>query len=214
MAEESSNTSGGCAGALCRKAAWGGFIVLLVFVLDQATKYFINFCHLPKKAALLNADPYACGWSHLTDWIVNPDMAKAAPTGFGIEILPFFNLVMVWNHGITFGLFNQGNPWPLILFSCVVVIILLVWFVRTPRTKTALMIGLPLVIGGAIGNIVDRIRLGAVVDFLDFHYEGWHYPAFNIADCAIVIGIAILLFDSLILEQRNDKTQEAEKNET
>lgn len=118
-----------------------------------------------------------------------------------IEITSFFNLVLSWNKGITFGLFNQHSEWiPYVLIAAAVVIVLLLlfWLARAKTLPEAL--GLGFMMGGAIGNVADRIRYGAVVDFLDFHVAGYHWYAFNLADSAIVAGVAFLLFDNLVEE--------------
>lgn len=115
-----------------------------------------------------------------------------------IEVTPFFNLVLVWNRGISFGILDSDVTWiPLVLSLLAIVItgILVVWLRRTERSLAAVAIGL--VIGGAVGNVIDRVRFGAVVDFLDFHAFGWHWPAFNVADAAITTGVALILLDSL-----------------
>jgi signal peptidase II len=120
-----------------------------------------------------------------------------------VEVTPFFNLVRVWNTGVSFGLFGSAGAsaaWVLSGLALAVVIGLTVWLSRTAEKPAA--IGLGLVIGGALGNVVDRIRFGAVFDFLDFHAFGVHWPAFNIADAAIVVGAAVLLVDGLLLERR------------
>lgn len=115
-----------------------------------------------------------------------------------IEMLSFFNLVTVWNYGISFGLFNTGstgNALILVALALAIVVALVIWL----KTATHPLIGvaLGLVIGGALGNIIDRLRFGAVFDFLDFHAFGWHWPAFNVADSAISLGAALLIADSL-----------------
>ena len=112
------------------------------------------------------------------------------------QITGFFNLVMVWNRGISFGMFQSGETgrWLLVLFSSLVCLGLGVWLFRQSQRWPALALGA--VIGGALGNIVDRIWRGAVADFFDFHIMGYHWPAFNVADSAITIGVAVLLYDS------------------
>lgn len=107
-----------------------------------------------------------------------------------IAITPFFNLVLVFNHGVTFGLFaqsEQAGVWLLVGLAGLICLYLL-WLWRQSQNRFEIMI-LMTVIGGAIGNVIDRIRLGGVVDFLDFHLAGYHWPAFNLADTAIVVGI-------------------------
>lgn len=130
-----------------------------------------------------------------------------------MEITPFFNFVLVWNRGISFGLFSdspQTGPLILVILSLIIITALFFWLKKT--THKPLIIAISAVIGGALGNVIDRIHYGAVIDFLDFHAWGWHYPAFNIADTAIVLGIAFILFDSLFLEQKRIESQNNEKN--
>lgn len=114
------------------------------------------------------------------------------------ELTSFFNLVMVWNQGISFGMLNDGGDHgrtALMVMTFLIIATLFVWVWRNESRMTAW--GLGLIIGGAIGNLVDRARFGAVADFLDFHWAGVHWPAFNVADSAIVIGVAILGWDSI-----------------
>lgn len=124
-----------------------------------------------------------------------------------IEITPFFNLVMVWNRGVSFGLFASNMEivrWLLIVLSTGVSIGLMIWLYRA--TNRWLAIGLGLVVGGAMGNAVDRVVHGAVADFFDFYLSGvGHWPAFNIADSAIVVGVGFLLIDSLFQDARSPK---------
>jgi signal peptidase II len=115
-----------------------------------------------------------------------------------IEVTSYFNLVMTWNRGVSFGLFNNDSPYNALILSVVAAVIaglLLIWLARARQPIMAY--GLGLVIGGAVGNLIDRIRFGAVADFLDFHVWGYHWPAFNVADSAITIGVALLVVDSL-----------------
>lgn len=116
--------------------------------------------------------------------------------GRPIEIAAFFNLVEVWNRGMSFGLFNAAQAsWAFVILALVVSAGLLWWLKRADRPLPAFAIGL--ILGGALGNVVDRLRFGAVFDFLDFHLAGWHWPAFNLADSAITVGVALLLWDGL-----------------
>ena len=111
------------------------------------------------------------------------------------EVLPFFNLVLVWNRGVSFGLFNDDTfdgPHALIALAAVLVALVARWLWQTQDRREALAFGL--IIGGAVGNVIDRVRFGAVVDFLDFHAFGYHWPAFNVADSAIVVGAGVILF--------------------
>ena len=120
------------------------------------------------------------------------------PYSAGVELLPVLNMRLGFNTGITFGLFAQSAAsavWLLVAMKLVVVAALLVWLVRTTSRMEAVALGL--IIGGAIGNIVDRVQLGAVVDFLDAHFQGWHWPTFNMADVAIVCGVGCLLASAM-----------------
>ncbi|MBN9090470.1 MAG: signal peptidase II [Reyranella sp.] len=115
----------------------------------------------------------------------------------------FFRLVIVWNSGVSFGLLGGDRPLPAWLLSSVAIAVcigLFVWLRRTDRPLTGWGIGL--VMGGAIGNVIDRARWGAVFDFADFHVNQWHWPAFNVADSAIVVGVGLMLIDSLIGERQ------------
>ena len=124
---------------------------------------------------------------------------------YGIEVLPFFNLILVWNQGISFGIFGGGlmPPWLLGGVALAVALALVIWLRKAETRLLAATIGL--VIGGALGNVVDRFRFGAVADFLDFHWAGYHWPAFNLADAAISVGVVILLLDALLIGDERHK---------
>ena len=127
-----------------------------------------------------------------------------------VDVWPFFSVVMVWNRGVTFGFLDDTpfwGQWAFVGLALAIVAVLLLWLRRAETKWRAAAIGL--IIGGALGNVIDRVHYGAVVDFLDFHaygavadfldfHIGTHYwPAFNIADSAITVGVAILFFDAL-----------------
>lgn len=117
------------------------------------------------------------------------------------EITSWLNFHLAHNRGAAFSFLHDANGWQRWFFSSVssiVSIILLVWLWQTPRNAWRQALALSLVLGGAIGNLVDRLYLGYVVDFIDVHYAGWHWPAFNIADAAITVGVALLVIDGLI----------------
>lgn len=123
-----------------------------------------------------------------------------------IPVLPFFNLVLVHNRGVSFGLFgneSQWGPYVLSALAVAVSVALIMWARRAESRMLAAALGA--IVGGAIGNVVDRLRFGAVVDFLDFHLPGTglpHWPAFNVADSAIVIGVAVVALDGLFAARR------------
>ncbi|MBO38024.1 MAG: signal peptidase II [Rhodospirillaceae bacterium] len=134
-------------------------------------------------------------------WILNVIMVPANT----IPVTQFFNLVLVHNRGASFGIFSDAPGWAsiaLIVFAIIISIMLAIWMWQAQETLLSVALGL--VIGGAIGNVIDRIRFGAVVDFLDFHAGGWHWPAFNVADSAITLGVILLILDSL--KTKSEKT--------
>ena len=115
-----------------------------------------------------------------------------------IDLTGFFSLTPVWNRGVSFGLFATDawiGAWILSGVAILVSVGLTVWLLRLTRILPRAALGL--VIGGALGNVIDRMTFGAVFDFLDFHVAGYHWPAFNVADAAICVGVGLLLLDSL-----------------
>lgn len=115
-----------------------------------------------------------------------------------IALTPFFDLVLVWNRGISYGLFRQHSDmgrYFLFGFSVVAVLALTTWLAYLTRRLPAACLGF--IIGGALGNAIDRIHYGAVADFFSFHVGGFHWYVFNLADIAIVAGVAGLLYDSI-----------------
>lgn len=117
-----------------------------------------------------------------------------------VEVLPFFNLVLVFNSGAAFGFLNNAGGWQNMFFIVVaaavgVGIIVALW--RIGARNPQMSISLSLILGGAMGNVIDRFRYGYVVDFIDVYYNSWHWPAFNVADAAITIGAVLLVMDSI-----------------
>ncbi len=179
----------------------GFSLALDIVVLDQLTKWLLL-------EYILKAEIQPNGLrAGLWDWIMKAP--PRLPAGTQVEVLPFFNLTMVWNEGVSFGLFHGSGVWILSGIALAIAAGFSVWLCRATGWLQA--VALSMVIGGAIGNVIDRFRFGAVADFFDFHVMGWHYPAFNIADCGIVVGVAFLVIDGLFLEpKRSRKTQEAQ----
>jgi len=145
---------------------------LITLVLDQATKLYTLFVY---------------------------DLPVKEP----VEFAPFINLIVVWNRGISYGLFQQNSDvgrWVLIVISILAAIGLSFWIRRTTARLLAASLGL--IVGGAIGNVIDRLWHGAVFDFIQLHFGTWSWYVFNIADAAIVAGVVGLLYDSFVLEGR------------
>lgn len=149
-------------------------VFLVVIALDQSTKFMIQ---------------------------------QTLPLHKKVEILPgFFNLIHVRNTGGAFGIFGgERGPLGSVLFlaaSLMAVGILMILFLRVKEHERALAFSLALLLGGAFGNLIDRVNYGEVVDFLDFHISSYHWPAFNVADSAISIGIGLMALELLIKERQ------------
>jgi signal peptidase II len=137
--------------------------------------------------AVLVADQWSKGWA----------LGALAEPPVRIEVLPFWDFVLVWNRGVSFGLFGAGGipPWVLVAVTGGIALAVAVWLARARSWWTAVAAGL--VLGGAIGNIIDRLLYGAVVDFIDWHAYGYHWPVLNIADAGITLGVAVLIAEGL-----------------
>ena len=113
-----------------------------------------------------------------------------------VELIPTLDLVLAYNTGAAFSFLSTAGGWQRWLFIGLAVAIcgfILHWLRDLPRGARWFPLALSLILGGAVGNVIDRIRIGAVVDFIDFHVGGWHWPAFNVADSAICVGAALLV---------------------
>lgn len=120
-------------------------------------------------------------------------------------VLPILDITRMHNVGAAFSFLATASGWQRWLFISLAVIVsigIVVWLYRMPRSHGLLACGLALVLGGAIGNVIDRIRLGAVIDFIHFHWDRAYFPAFNIADSAITVGAACLILDALLEPKR------------
>ena len=127
--------------------------------------------------------------------------------GMSDKINEFFNLVHVHNYGAAFSFLNNEGGWQrwgFSVFAAVVSLIIIVWIVRLSPQQKREGYALAFILGGALGNLYDRVSLGYVIDFLDFHWSGWHFPAFNIADSAITLGAILIILDG-ILRYKNEK---------
>ena len=151
-------------------------------------------------AVVVLALDQASKWVILTQVMAPPQV---------VEVTGFFNLVLTYNTGVSFGLFGGAaaawKPWALGGLAVVVSAGLLYWLAREPERLLGLAVGL--IVGGALGNALDRAHQPGVVDFLDFHLAGWHWPAFNLADSSIFLGVAILIFDGLFRERVRSKNE-------
>ena len=147
---------------------------VVVVVLDQASKYW----------ALDALEPYR-----------------------SLPVIPHFDLTLVFNQGAAFSFLSDAGGWQRWFFvglAAVVSVMLVVWILRLGRGQRWLGAALGLVLGGAVGNLIDRVRFGHVVDFIDLYYQSYHWPAFNLADSAIVAGAVMLLIDAFFLAGRSD----------
>jgi lipoprotein signal peptidase len=145
-------------------------------------------------AVVLGADQASKWW--VLHGIDLPDAGR-------IVLLPVLNLTMVWNRGVTFGLLNGVGGWSALALAAValaVVVALGFWLRRAESAVVAIALGA--ITGGAIGNVIDRLRFGAVVDFIDAHLGDWHWYVFNVADAAIVCGVAALVLENVLPERR------------
>lgn len=118
-----------------------------------------------------------------------------------INILPFFNLTYVHNEGAAFSFLADQGGWQRWFFAAIAsiaTVIFIVWLAKTPKQQSMLSIAFALMLSGAVGNLIDRVLFGYVIDFLDFYGFGYHFPAFNVADSMIFIGAALMILDSFI----------------
>jgi signal peptidase II len=116
-----------------------------------------------------------------------------------MPVLPVFNLTLVFNEGAAFSFLSDAGGWQRWFFvglASVISLGLLVWLLRLKANERLTGVALAMILGGALGNLVDRVRMGKVVDFLDFYWQSWHWPAFNLADSAITIGVILMFWAS------------------
>lgn len=147
------------------------FLSLFIIALDQITKYLV-LCHISRHTV--------------------------------IHLFPFLNFILRFNAGASFSFLGNANGWQIYLLSGVSILvsaILIVWLTRLPRSEWVIALPVSLVLGGAIGNLIDRIRFGYVTDFVDFHVRNWHFATFNVADSAVCVGatwlVLRLLYESI-----------------
>ncbi len=151
------------------------WVSVLVVVLDQAAKFLAS-------GMLILHDPVA--------------------------VLPFFNLTLMHNPGAAFSFLADASGWQRWFFTvlaAIVSIVLVVWLRRLPPQEKWMAAALALVLGGAVGNLIDRLMYGYVVDFIELYYKDWYYPAFNIADAAITVGAVMLVVDTLRSKEKQGR---------
>ena len=144
--------------------------------------------------------------------VVLDQVSKLAVSGSmqlyqSIKIMPYFNLTYVHNTGAAFSFLSEAGGWQRWFFAALAVIIsaiMVVWLAKLKQHETLLAVALSLVLGGAIGNLIDRLAYGYVIDFLDVYYQSRHWPAFNIADSAITLGVVLMLLESFGLGKSED----------
>jgi signal peptidase II len=129
-----------------------------------------------------------------------------------ISIMPFFNLTYVHNTGAAFSFLAHAGGWQRWLFAGLALVISVaigIWITRLKQQEVLLAVALSLVLGGAVGNLIDRVLYGYVIDFLDVYYQDWHWPAFNIADSAICVGVFLMLLESFGIGRATDTSTES-----
>ncbi len=141
-----------------------------------------------------------------TKWIAQTHLHYADP----VPVLPFLNWTLLYNYGAAFSFLSDAGGWQRYFFTSlagVVSVIFVLWIMRMPKQLIILPLAISLILGGAIGNLIDRISLGYVVDFIHFYYNNSHFPAFNLADSAITLGTILMLIDTFFLETKRRKQQ-------
>ncbi len=151
------------------------WLSLLVVVLDQLSKYWV----------VANFEEYEV-----------------------LRVWPVFNLTLVYNTGAAFSFLSDAGGWQrwfFIIVGMVVSMIMVIWLARLGPRDRWTAVGLALVVGGAVGNLIDRVLLGKVVDFLQWHWHDWYWPSFNLADSAITLGVVLLLADGLFADPAKEE---------
>ena len=138
----------------------------------------------------------------LTKFLIEPWLAGQPP----VVLIPgFMNLVLVYNTGAAFSLLSSASGWQRWLFTGLAVVIgalIIFWLRKTPRDEWTTALALAMILGGAVGNLIDRLWLGHVIDFVDLYYGDWHWPVFNVADASISVGAVLFILTGLFREKR------------
>lgn len=164
----------------------------------------------PQRGQLTSFPPWPWLWLVVTavviwlDWLTKQWATESLELYRPREVFSWLNITLAHNYGAAFSFLSDAGGWQrwfFIVLASGVSLALLVWLLRLPRREWVTGLGLALILGGAIGNLIDRVQLGYVVDFIDVYYKNWHYPAFNVADSAITCGVILLLLDALVLNR-------------
>jgi len=152
------------------------------------------------KTAFFLISIIAIALDQITKWYASNLLSMHQP----VPVMPSFNFTLMHNYGAAFSFLSNAGGWQRWFFTivaAVISVVLIVWIARLKSHEKWLGLGLSLVLGGAIGNLIDRVRLGYVVDFIQWYYDSFYWPAFNIADSAIFVGTAILLLTTFFTPQ-------------
>lgn len=127
-----------------------------------------------------------------------------------MQLTPWLNFILAFNYGAAFSFLGDAGGWQRWFFTALaagVSVVLIVWIYRLPTNARWMSLTLSLILGGAVGNVIDRVRFGYVVDFIDFHIGSWHFATFNVADMAITVGAIMLLIDAFFLSGGRDRVE-------
>ena len=162
-------------------------------------------------------------WLWLTVFVLAADLLsknlaqESLHYGVPETLFPGLDMTLLYNRGAAFSFLSDASGWQRWLFVAIAVLIsavLVVWLKRTEKRQWWLGIGLALILGGALGNLYDRILLGYVVDFISVYYQSYFFPAFNLADSAITLGATIMIIDMLFLEKKNEDADDLQQHES
>ena len=173
----------------------------------QAKKGLFQF--YPHNLMWLGLSVLAIVLDQWTKWIASTHLNYADP----VPVLPFLNWTLLHNYGAAFSFLSDAGGWQRYFFTSLaglVSVIFVFWLMRMPKNVIVRPLAIALILGGAIGNLIDRVSLGYVVDFIHVYYNNSHFPAFNIADSAITLGTILLLIDTFFLEKHRIQRAQAQ----
>lgn len=174
------------------------FLALFIplFLIDQYSKWYVFYPFMVDHISMI-----ADTMPSFQEWLFGSDVLERQRFA-SVEITSFLNFVVVWNDGVSFGLFSGLGQYAPLLLSGLAFVVAGIFFGMYLKTKSNVQsILLICIISGALGNVWDRIRFGGVADFIDVYWGGWHYPAFNIADALISVGVILYAIHVLLIEK-------------